>query len=254
MDLFLFKKKIVQNDNPILINIFGDSISGGTGLNSSATSDELSIRSRVQKWDNLNDSGFQNLQIPVNAIIKHDGINTNGTNHGLELQLANRVYDNSFGVNKSIYLLKAGNGGSRAYSWRYDLAYIDTNLKPWTDFVRRLNGCLSIINNANCKVYNVISLGTNDALNGNTATFQDNITTVLQNIDNEFNITKTILIKVNPAVNANFVTINSILDGLVSSTIKVVDSSTDNRIDSYHFSYVGQKTLMNKVVDKIIEP
>ena len=76
------KDTTVVTDNYVPLVLFiGESNSGGVALNSDLAASELLPRPRVQIWDNINNDGFDTLQIGVNNLLGHIGLETYATDH-----------------------------------------------------------------------------------------------------------------------------------------------------------------------------
>jgi len=138
----------------------GESNSGGIGLNSSATTHELSSRSAVQIM-NLTSGNFlfENLQIGVNNLRDHAGLEAYyDTSHGWELQLANSTEANAFPDNPQVHLIKTGQGGTLVSEWNVGGTY-------WTKFLQRIDAAKTQLP-AQRQWVVWLSLGINDAIAG----------------------------------------------------------------------------------------
>jgi hypothetical protein len=143
-----------------LIVIFGESNSSLYAENSHAKLSELTAKPNLQIY-NPNVEVFQDLQIgensTYNASFVANGFDT--LRHGVELHLANEGFF-SLGV-PQVFLVKAGQGGSRAAEWGVGsfnyLALID-----------RVEKSIELIENSGKKAELVFwfSLGVNDANDG----------------------------------------------------------------------------------------
>lgn len=126
-----------DSNAPKLI-IFGlESNSGSFAQNSDAFSSELLARAGIQILNNTTFL-FEDLHIGVNNVIDHDGI-PNGTTHSWELQLSNRVIAGD--LTAPIYLVKAGQGGSKIADWGTSGTY-------YIKLMQRVNAAVTLIEQA----------------------------------------------------------------------------------------------------------
>ena len=163
---YISKKKlnITRNRNIIMISTFGESNSGGYGLNTDATELELSPRECVQIWDNINNDGFEILDVGTNNLLGHAGlIAVRFLRHGWELELANRVAQKTF-INDIVYLTKCGQGGSVIAQWATGQDY-------WNTLVTRINGSIDTLAAQEKTIYHYgfWSMGINDGQDGTSA-------------------------------------------------------------------------------------
>ena len=125
---------------PVLVVFAGESNSGGLAANSYATSGELSIRT-LPIWDNINNDGFDFLDIGTNNLLGHAGNESySSTAHGAELQLANRYDDGDFG-DRTVYLCKAGQGGTTIAAWMPVTGQYE-GIYPYEVFIQRVSNAI----------------------------------------------------------------------------------------------------------------
>ena len=152
----------VVTDNYVPLVLFiGESNSGGVGLNSDLAASELLPRPRVQIWDNINNDGFDTLQIGVNNLLGHSGLEAYATDHhGWEAGLALSVEADDW-RGQDMHLVKAGQGASTINQWTTGGDY-------WNKFVQRIDGAKAAITatGKTPQVYVWASLGVNDHIAG----------------------------------------------------------------------------------------
>jgi len=240
----------IRTRQKTLIIMFGESNSGGTALNSQATALELSARSRVQIWDNVNNDSFDNLQIPVNSLLKHMRLEEyNGTKHGMELQLANYVYNNHFGTNE-IYLVKAGQGGTRARQWVENTLYYDYYL--WDEWKNRVLGAIAKLRSMRIRpsIKIMFSLGINDSIDGLDAeTFKNRLKQLITMVDAEIGVVPWYATRI-MRTNANYIAIDDALVEVSNevSNFNVVSITGAGLQDSNHWSYSGFKLIVDRMI------
>lgn len=251
----IYKK---PNDENILIVFWGDSISGGVGLNSSATSDEIAPKPRVKIWDNINNDGFENLDIGVNNLLGHKDLETYvNTSHGWELELSNKLYENKLIPN--IFLVKAGQGGSDATQW------VDgTTYDAMTNFTTRVSGAISAIGNLKpLKIYLISSIGINNCIGGGISVinYYDNMVSVITSMKSIVgNNALFLIIKAHSSnANAQFIadlaSINADILNLSQNITNVrrLDSGVVALSDQYHPTYAGMKVMADAWINPVFE-
>lgn len=224
-----------------LIVLFGESNSGGIAPNSSATADELSPRS-LKIFNNSTLASFDALDIGTNNLVGHAGLEYAMYNsHGMELELANK-YDAGY-FTKEMFLLKAGQGGSKVSEWQIGGSY-------YTTFKQRLNACLSLLNISISDCIFMLSLGINDkGINTPVATYKSGMKTLIQNIKNDFSLTELNL----SMMRFEFVTNLAISDYNTAITEVATEESVKSFTtigltkiaDGYHLDYAGMKSATN---------
>jgi len=126
---------LASTPDPVCVLFIGESNSGGTAPNASATAGELLPRPEVKILNNTT-LALQTLQVGVNNLIGHAGLTDNAT-HGWEIGLANEVAAGNWTGRSAVnpvYLLKAGQGGSLIGQWADGLAYMNTFKSRWDAF------------------------------------------------------------------------------------------------------------------------
>lgn len=149
---------IMVDRSPIQLFIFnGESNSGGIAENSLATADELSIQPRLQIWNNF-ENHFESLHVGVNNLLGHwvlePWINIG---HGWELELSNIIKTQY--PNKTMYLLKTGQGGTTISQW-------DTSGVHYKTMVNRIDSAMTVLRRQHrpIQVFVFYSQGINDIL------------------------------------------------------------------------------------------
>jgi hypothetical protein len=141
-----------------LFVIIGESNASGRGLNTSATSDELAIQQNVKILNNTT-LQFENMQIGVNNNLGElSGVADPLSYHGIELELANKARTGSAFHSSIIYVVKAGQGGSKITDW-------NDGGKYWNAAKQRMTAALTLLKSQGMipVVYVFYSQGLNDA-------------------------------------------------------------------------------------------
>lgn len=246
-----------KTDENILIIKWGDSISGAYGLNSDATANELAVKTRVKIWDNINNDGFDDLQIGVNNVLDHSGIVPPQTTscNGWELELTNLVYNQNF-VN-TLYLVTTGQGGSSSDLWL-------NNSTIWQKFNTRVSGAIAAIGNAKpLKIYIVGSMGINNCIQGVSYVnaYPSDMTTIVSNMRGIVgNDAKIIICKIHTVgtidpFNTYKETLNTDLLTLAGTLPNFyrIDTGLVDLVDAYHPSYAGNKIMADIMFGAVID-
>lgn len=226
--------------------ITGESNSGGIGLNSDATSQEMQPHSAVQIM-NLTSGNFQfeNLQIGVNNLRDHAGLESYYDNsHGFELQLANSTEANAFPDNPQVYLIKTGHGGSTVSQW-------DVNGTYWTKFLQRTNaGKASVPAGRQWVVW--MSLGINDSIAGTpTSTWKAAMVAHINKIKAQLPGAIIVMTEFQSmTAGSGYPAYNAIMDQIAAeeANVYVIDSTGAALRDGNHWSYSGLKTVTSRMV------
>ena len=236
-----------QQNNKLLIVLFGESNSGGIAPNSSALSAELLPRNL--KILNNSTLQFEPLDIGTNNLIGHIGLEYAMYNsHGMELELANQYDNGYFGV-QDVYLVKAGAGGSKVSDWTSGGAY-------FTTFLNRVNTARNLLNVAPENIIFMLSLGINDkGINTPVATYKNGIKTLIQNAKTSLDLSE---IKLS-IMGFQFVTNLSISDfntaiSEVATELNVKTFSTTGLTkipDGYHLDYAGMKSATDNFLNSL---
>ena len=223
------------------IYFIGESNSGGYALNSDALASELDIDPNIKIWDNINNDGFENLDIGTNNLLGHTGL-SNGTTHGWELQLQSKAES----LDSPIYLTKCGQGGSVISQW-------DLNGSYYQSFITRATGSKSAITQSNLKTCVVISFGINDAIAGtNVNTWYSETLSWIESVKNETNADIIVITDLMENTSEK-IAINAQIDNLVSALPYLEKSLTAGATlrDSNHWDYNGMKLICNRIWDII---
>ncbi|MGI9118223.1 MAG: fibronectin type III domain-containing protein, partial [Minisyncoccia bacterium] len=226
----------------------GESNSGGVGLNSSATEQELSPRSAVQIMNLTSESFFfEDLQIGVNNLRDHAGLEGSyDIKHGFELGLANLTEEGSFPDNSQVYLIKTGQGGSRVSEW-------DENSGYWTKFLNRTNAATELIPSQGRQWVVWLSLGINDALaNESPELWKTEMISYINRLKQQLPNAIIIMTEFQamPA-NSGYPSYNDIIEQLASEQPNVFSLNTDGSATDgeNHWSYAGLKTVASGMAD-----
>ena len=229
---------------PIVFVFTGESNSGGIGLNSQATPSEMRPRPSVQIMNLVDEKNvFEALQLGVNNLRGHVELALYyDTCHGLENGLADSVESNSSASNKSVYLIKTGQGASLISQWKPDDAS-----GYWSTFMRRIEAARHQLP-ADPRWVVWFSLGINDAIGGTPITMwkQDTLAH-LQRMKAKLPgciivITQFQSMNVYPQIDNAIQEIAAIEPGVYA-----VDSIGATLADSNHWDYSGLKTLAKKM-------
>jgi len=241
-------KKDTASKN-ILIIMFGESNSGGIALNSDAIPTELGVRGKLQLWNNTTNSGFYSLEVPVNSLVGHSGLEYGiGTRHGWELQIANRVYEGSFSNTDTVYVVKAGQGGSIISQWADGGGY-------WNTWKTRVNGAIANIEAKGkpLHIYVMFSLGINssgvDPSGWYTAMLE-----LVNRTRTEIGPVKFYMTYI-PAVDMGRIAYNEKIK-LLGANYNYIVPITTNDVgifdDGMHWNYTGMKVICNRMLSYII--
>lgn len=240
---FLFQH---NQGGKLIIVLFGESNSGGIAPNSSATSLEMSARNI--KILNNNTLEFENLQLGVNNLIGHIGLESYWyDSHGMENQLAN-LYDAGFFGGKEVYIVKAGRGGSKVSDWVQ-------GSQAYNNLQTRLNTAIELVfGNEIPNIKFMLTLGINDYLAGTSPSdYKSGVENLLSNVKEDyphnFNLR---LMKfdfvTSSASNAYSNQILQIPNDISGVTVfNTVGCSV--LPDGNHLDYLGMKSATNKFLD-----
>jgi len=229
-----------------LVVSFGESNTGGYGLNSDAESWEIASRAELQML-NVSSLLFENLDIGTNNNLDHAGLNS--TTHGWELGLANRVRQGYFS-DRTVYYCQTGQGASTVSQWNVGGAY-------WTKFLARTAAAKSALASG----YDVavwVSLGINDAIAGTVvATYKSSFIEIISRIKAELPGCK-IYINTLPTTSGSYAAYTTAIREIVaadSASLRVIESELPVALDmrdANHWSYRGMKRLSARYVDSTL--
>jgi hypothetical protein len=229
--------------NKLVFVFHGESNSGGIGLNSEATSDEMMLRPCVRIM-NLTDGlfRFESLQIGVNNLRDHAGLQSYYDScHGFENQLANSVEAGIFANNPHVHLIKTGQGGSVIAEWADD-----SPSGYWNKFLQRVNaGKLQMPSDTQWVVW--FSFGINDAIAGTPVSdWKRNVIIHLDKIKAELPGVIIIMTQFQSMTTGVSLTeINNAIAEIADTedNLFAVDTTGAHLRDMYHWSYEGLKTV-----------
>jgi hypothetical protein len=251
MKLFKAQNKPASiNLDTLLIVFTGESNSRGLALNSESDSGDLGTRSEIKIY-NPTTGTIQTMVIdPVTFGVSNNRIDNagdeNNSQHGMEIGLANAVRDNSLDYSE-VYLVKAGQGGSRISEWSVGGSYYNTLLSRVDYVIGQLD--------AAGKTYRIVfwySQGINDITNGlSSASWKTSTEAVFTGFRSEYGSNL-------PIIMTKFMTgytgYNSTIDDIASGDAytEAVDvtgaSVNDPIIDPVHWDAAGFLTLVPRMV------
>ena len=257
-------QKSSKNDN-ILIVVFGESNSGGYALNSDVNVQpgDLDQRTNAYIFDNVNNDSFDLLKCGgagQNNLFEHAGLSSTGT-HGLELEIGLQADNGSLiGKDGNVYILKAGQGGTRITHWVDGTIYSGVN--SWQELQDRMTDAFSELNTLgvqNLKIYVMFSLGINDAISQtDPATWRSKTQTLISNFRNLYNfqnqstVIKFFATQIMPN-NQDYIDINNEILTIASSDSDFVAIQTSDATlrDSNHWDYAGLRLISSRMLSAI---
>lgn len=231
---------------PTLIVFSGESNSGGQAFNKDAADTELALRSRVQILNNLT-FVFEGLDIGTNNNLDHCCYIDTHTQHGWELELANRLYGGTL-LKDTIYLVKTGQGGSTISQWDEGGAY-------YTRFKQRMDSAIQKLTRQygkNPEIVFFYTQGINDALAATHIEKWKSAT--LGHFEKIRTRYGSIPIYI-PYFMKGFTEYNTAFDQIASgvSWVKMVSSANAELEDAYHWNYAGMKIVAGNLIDAWIQ-
>lgn len=223
------------------IYFIGESNSGGYALNSDASSVELDVNPKVKIWDNINNDGFEDLDIGVNNLLGHTGL-SNGLTHGWELQLQDKAEN----LDTTMYLTKCGQGGSVISQWGSAGTY-------YQSFVTRSDGSKTALSGLVDKTCVLISFGINDAIAlTDTTTWYNDTLAWIELVKSQTNADIIVITEL-MANTSEKIAINTQIDNLVTALPYLEKAETGGATlrDSNHWDYSGMKTITNTIWELI---
>ncbi len=229
--------------------ITGESNSGGSGANSSATAGELAPNPAVKILELTSGKFlFEDLDIGTNNLRDHAGLSDYyDTSHGLELQLGNCVAANYLPDNRQVYLIKTGQGGSHVSQWLGASDY-------WAKFQQRTAAAKTQIPLDRSWVV-WMSIGINDGIAGtNIATWKADMISYIENI--KADLPNAIILMTQfqsmpansgyPEINATLAEIAAVEPNVfVINTTAATATGTDG---ANHWNYEGLKTVSSSML------
>jgi len=243
MNPILLNKK--YTNERILFIIIGESNAGGIGINSEASTEELTISTKSRIWNNSTNI-FQPIQIGVNNLLSHTGLEQYfGYRHGFELALMNYSKINQWSGHE-IYIVKAGQGGTRVANWTDGVLYLGVN--SWTTFQTRTALVLAALSNFNVTIKIILTLGINDGIDGTDPdTFKTKYKTLISNVRTAIGVNAEVyatqIMSTYSAINTKIIECESEVSGF--HAISVVGAGLQ---DGNHWSYSGFKTIVDRMV------
>lgn len=232
----------------LFIQVF-ESNSGGIAPNSSATSPELAVRNI--KILNPTSLSFEPLHIGVNNIIGHSGLEAFATTtHSWELQIANRYDEGAFG-GRTVYIVKAGQGGTRVEHWADGATY--SGIQPRALLSTRVNAAIAEITAihgiAPEKVW-LATLGINDGIAGTVAaTWKTAMKNLIDDIRAEFGTEDMYIMSFEFRTTSYYETQIAEIASEMSRVYRISTTGLGNIGDGNHLDYLGQKAWANAAID-----
>ncbi len=226
--------------NPLFL-FYGESNAEGLASDLDATAPELASTDALRLLNPANlliedmDIGFNNY--------RGEGQEEPTFRHGWELQLANRVRENTFSVSQ-VHLVKSGFGGKT-------VAQLSNPSDCWTALTTRMNAALAIDPTLNPILF--YSQGINDSIAGtNIATWKASTVALFAAIRALYGADMPIIW---PKLMTGYSTFNTAIDEVAASiencwTVETTDLSLE---DSFHWDYAGMKTMADRMIDKLLE-
>lgn len=228
-----------------MIVFSGESNSGGQALNSQATPQELAPRQETKILNNTTFL-FEDLDVGTNNAIDHFGLPTT-TMHSWEIGIANIAATNAY-TPIPFHLVKTGQGGSTISQWAVGSTY-------WTKMQQRLDAGISILGNQTIPFVLFYSHGINDGIAGtNTSTWQNDTIAHFTKIRAKYGQNIPIIMTKIMSTAPNYVGYNLAIENICNSLQKCYFVETNGlpQDDSYHWSYVGQKSLAQILFNKML--
>lgn len=236
--------------------MYGESNSGAPALNSDATQAELLSTARVKIFDNVNKNALLDLDIGTNNLLGHRALEDyETTGHSFELQLSNRVKLND--LSSVVYLLKAGQGGSKAYQWLPPLGDnygVNPSVNPWVEFNDRLAVFKTLIPKNSTPVI-VLFLGINDAILGTSkSVFKNQVKLLIDESRIAIGSSPHVFYVHMPRVDASYSEIDDAITELGNENDYITDVSITGVTfeDINHFDYDGHKIIADRIIDDIL--
>ena len=231
-----------SSDN-ILFILTGESNAGGRAFNTELTSLELGMRDSLKILNN-DSFQFESLKVGTNNLLDHFTL-VNGTTHGLEVALANRIKQEPF-YNKISYLAKTGQGKSLITDW-------DSSGVYYKSLVTRTRVARQILATTNVSYKTVIlySQGINDLLAGVSGnSWKANTKKHFQNLRNELGSnTLIILTKFMPQYSGY----NGIIDEICNElpNTYAVETGDAGLSDDKHWNASGLKLIGERMLNVV---
>ena len=237
-----------------IVLIFGESNAGGIAANSDGTSAEVDVSRTLQILNNFT-YVFEGLKLSdpnSNSIINHRALETHvGSKHGLDLQIANSV---DSGYIDSIWLVKAGQGGTRIRHWdNRDTLYGTPSVQARDSMTKRMDIATAEFDSLR-EIHAVLWLGINDAIEQkNALEFYNRVRNLIDSVKVEYpKINNTYLI----GITRNDVYYERIDDTLQAlgrnyDDLHFIDAPDVTFIDAFHYNYDQMKIIGRRLIDSI---
>lgn len=241
----------VGTPDTILFIQTGESNSGGYALNSDLPSWLLTPQTHVKILNN-NSLAFESMQIGVNSLIGHAGLNADAaTSHSWEAGIARACRAGEFsGLSGGVHIVKTGQGGSTIAQWAEDGAY-------WATFVTRVQAAIAALSVAGRVPWVAVlyTHGINDAIAGTDFTvFKNAIAAHLAKMRTLLGPVPVMLTELPAARAAYTAKLQELVDADANNymieTGPYPGAAADGPLrDTNHWSVMGQDRIAARMVD-----
>jgi Carbohydrate esterase, sialic acid-specific acetylesterase/Right handed beta helix region/Ig-like domain CHU_C associated len=229
------------NSDKFLFVLVGESNAGGKASNTELSTLEIGTRDSLKIFNN-DSFQFESLKVGTNNLISHFTL-INGTTHGMEVAIANRVRQQQSFYNNTAYLVKAGQGKSLITDWDTSGVYYKS-LVTRTQVARQLLAS----NNVSYKTVILYSQGINDIIAGVPSfMWKANTKNHFQNLRNELGSNTLIVItRFMPQYSAY----NGVIDEICSElpNTYAVDTWDAGLLDDKHWNASGFKLIGGRML------
>jgi hypothetical protein len=228
-----------SSDNVLFI-LGGESNAGGRALNTDLSPLELGTRDSLKIFNN-DSFQFESLKVGMNNLLDHFTL-INGTTHGLEVALANRIKQPFY--SKVAYLIKAGQGKSLITDWDSSGVYYKT-LVTRTQVARQLLANTAV----SYKTVILYSQGINDLLAGvSSSSWKANTKKHFQNLRNELGANTMIVITKFMSQYSGY---NGVIDEICNELPNTfsVETGDASLVDDKHWNASGFKLIGDRMLN-----
>lgn len=247
---------------PLLLVFWGESNSGGVGLNSDAPSGQLGSRANVKILNNTTLASLDVLHISNNTHVGHVGLETlvpEGI-HGWELQLANRVDAGAFG-SRAVRLVKAAQGGSVVFHWNSTVPNYSANgntVNVWQQFIDKVDAAKALLAAEFGMQPEVVffgSLGINDALTAySPSAWKVLMVALLDRIRTRYPNCPIIITRFDSMTGTDMTGYNAAITeiGNEEQNVDMISSAGAGMRDANHWNHAGNGLVADRLIDKYL--
>jgi hypothetical protein len=226
-----------------LIVFSGESNSGGQAQNVYATPDELKrkkgtfiLNNAILKWENLD--------IGINNLIQHTGMQKPEEKHSWELQLSSLQEEGRFAG--PIYIVKTGHGGSLISQWKINTSF--SNI-----FDARVKKAITTLNvKSDPKFALFYSQGINDLISSqwDADEWEDATVDRFQYLRETYGDFPIVMTKFFDITGKPVAELNAAIDNVCKrvGNCSAFETKGFPQDDKYHFSYLGQKRVADSMI------